>query len=190
MLEQDLSIQILRLLHDEQRQIRNSEITRELWQRQSRRPWKEHSTERETFKVKVTRALQRLEKENSVRKHPISHKNVAYSITEQGQQILNKSALKTFISMMPPVEVQVLVYLTQILISKVFIMAPYRTSLEEYIERLKEEFGREDIVEVAKALVNDPKKGYSQFYQHVTRYREVRMLATYNSMSMESQQSA
>jgi len=176
MSRQDLTIQILMLLDIEQRKMRNSEITGTLWEGE-----REHSCSNEAFKVKVTRELQRLNKDRSVRRHVIGPKNVVYNITKQGKELLNRFLLRDLISTMPPTEIQVISHLAQILISKVFILVPYEATLEEYIRMLKSELDREDIVELARALADDPKKKYSRFYEYIKRYRAETMLAFHGS---------
>ena len=158
----DLDMQILMLLENKQQKIRNSEIVKALWRQQQSIP--------PAFTVKVTKRLTSLRKNGLIERHTIAHKNVCYTITEDGHQQLQRSFLRELISSMPPIEIQVLLTLTHILLSVVYIKTPHGASLEGYIKILQDEMKRKDIIKLAKALINDPEKLYAKFYEHIQEF--------------------
>lgn len=166
----DLDIQILMLLENKQQEQRNSEIVKALWKQQQSIP--------PAFTVKVTKRLTSLRKNGLIERHTIAHKNVCYTITEDGHQQLQRSFLRELISSMPPIKVQVLLTLTHILLSIVYIKTPYEASLEDYIRMFQDEMKRKDIIELAKALINDPEKLYAKFYEHIREFEGENILGT------------
>lgn len=163
----DLSIQILELLED-RKEMRNSEIVKALWKKQSRDP-------SGLFKVKVTRTLTKLAKDKLVEKITRSHKNVAYVIIEQGRNWIGTFYLNEMIASMPPVEFKVFQTLMYFLISHVYIMAPPKVTVEDYRKMLVEQLNKADFIDKAKALMNDRRKVYEQFSEHLKRYRAKRL---------------
>ena len=171
----DLEMQILLALQNEQ--MRNKEIVSLLWEEQKKQdkppPHRKRSKDSDAFracKVRVTKKLQTMTKQKLLTREQPRHRKVSYSITEDGRQRLSRVLLEKWLSVMAPIEVQVLLTLTHLLISIVHIATPYEATLEDYINSLRDRLNREDILELAKDLMNDPQKQYAQFYEHIKKF--------------------
>ena len=171
----DLEMRILLALQNEQ--MRNREIVSLLWEEQKKQdkhpPHRKRSKDSDAFrafKVRVTKKLLAMTKQGLLTRDQPRHRKVSYSITKDGRQRLSRFLLEKLVSLMRPIEVQVLMTLTHLLISIVYIVAPHEATLEDYINLLRDQFNREDILELAKDLMNDPQKQYAQFYEHIKKF--------------------
>ena len=167
----DLDTRILMLLETHREKMRNSEIVKELWRKEGNKRQPSPA-----FNVKVTKRLTALVKQKLLERHTVSHKNVCYTIEESGHQQLQRSFLTNLVSELPPIEIQVLLTLTHLLITEAFIIAPYKANLEDYLKILQDLINRKEILELARGLMNDPEKRYAQLYEHIRSFEKERMI--------------
>ena len=138
--------------------------------------WKDSETRKlsrgkPAFKVLVSKRLQRLKNEGDVDKKVMGHKNVSYFLTKQGQETTHRLYLEELIFSMPPVEVQALQFMMYVFITCIQIIAPRGASLEDYIRLLRDRLNRDDIIELARAVMKDPKKSYAELSEYLSKYK-------------------
>ena len=148
--------------------MRYSEIVDTLWEDSTNR---DLSREKPSFKVLVYKRLKRLKTQGNVDKERKSHKNVSYLLTKQGQDYIRRIYLEELIFSMPPIEVQALQFLMFVFIEYVHIITPYGSSLEDYIEALRDKLNGGDIKKLVRVVIEDPKKLYIQLSKYRQKYK-------------------
>lgn len=166
----DLESDILGLLVEKDR--RPSEIRKELFSK-----YEDVYDSERIFDVAISRELKNLVISRCVRRRSLGHANVSYSLLEKGFNKLSQVSLSGLIRYMPPAEVQVLQFLVHFFVSYVHIMAPPNSTLEDYVRLFRERINREDVENMARATMNDPKKTYAKFYTHLREYSAKKLIA-------------
>jgi DNA-binding transcriptional regulator PaaX len=157
----------------ENQAVRFSEIVNNLWTDPANRKL---STDQPAFKVLVHKRLRRLTNEGDVNKEKKSHKQVFYFLTEQGRAEIGRIYLEELIYSMPPKEVQVLQFLMNFFISHVNVVASPKANLETYIRMLREQLNRADVMDMAEAVMKDPRKLHERFSEYLVRYKAKKVL--------------
>jgi len=142
--------------------------------------WRETHLNKKPFQARITELLNNGCIERNPPRDPRMPrergKRVYFRISLKGNNALRRYHLVGLIQLLPPVEVQVLETLMYLFISYVYIMAPYGTTLEHYIQLLRDKLNREDTLKLALALQNDPNKLYAEFFKHLKEFRSSKLI--------------
>jgi DNA-binding PadR family transcriptional regulator len=128
------------------------------------------------FDVVIARRLKHLKTQGLVKRTVINRQHVSYSITDKGRYRLLSDHNRIISERLPEddIHIQALRFLMYVKILVVDIMTPYEAPPETYVENLRERINKDDLIEQLKALLNDPRKGYSEFSKYIERYEKKR----------------